>query len=200
MVKFYSKNAEKFAEKYEKLQPEAVNQNWRHFIPAVKSSILDVGAGSGRDAAWFAEQGHEVVAVEPADALRQKAQELHPLPAMRWINDSLPDLKKVYTLQLKFDLILLSAVWKHISLWQREKSMVTLAGLLNPGGRLVITLRHGPTIDERKTYPVDSGELHRLANRLELKVVLDVESKDLFRRPEVSWNTLVLCHSEDKPR
>lgn len=196
MVIFYSKNAERLAEKYEKLRPEEVNQNWLHFMPVVKSVVLDVGAGSGRDAAWFAGQGHEVVAVEPADALRQKAQELHPLPAIRWLNDSLPDLEKVYELQLQFDLILLSAVWKHIPLWQREVSLSNLAGLLNPEGRLVITLRHGLTMDERKIYPVDSEEVHRFADRLGLKVVLDVESKDLFGRPEVSWNTLVLKHPE----
>jgi len=197
MVKFYSKNAEELAERYEELQPEAVNQNWRHFIPAIKSVIMDVGAGSGRDAAWFAGQGHEVVAVEPADALRQKAQSLHPSSGIQWLNDSLPDLKKVYDLNLKFDLILLSAVWKHIPLWEREKSMNNLADLLKPSGRLVMTLRHGPTMDERKTYPVDSEELHRLADRLGLQVVLDVESKDLFGRPEVSWHTLVLLRSDN---
>lgn len=34
---------------------------------------LDVGAGSGRDAAWLASWGYEVVAAEPAAGMRREA-------------------------------------------------------------------------------------------------------------------------------
>ncbi|MFC1828688.1 class I SAM-dependent methyltransferase [Thermodesulfobacteriota bacterium] len=192
MIEYYSKNAEQVAEKYEKLLPEEVHHTWLHFVPAVNSLILDIGAGSGRDAAWLAGQGHEVVAVEPADALREKAKELHPHYDIRWVKDMLPDLEQIGGLELKFDLILVNAVWMHIPLWEREKSFEKMVNLLNPGGRLVITLRYGPAADERKIYPVDNQELHRLADRFGLTVVLDVESRDLFGRSEVFWTTVVL--------
>jgi hypothetical protein len=39
-------------------------------IPATPGAVLDVGAGSGRDARWFAARGWDVVAVEPSAALR----------------------------------------------------------------------------------------------------------------------------------
>ncbi|NUQ71291.1 MAG: methyltransferase domain-containing protein [Chthonomonadales bacterium] len=38
--------------------------------------ILDLGCGEGRDAAWFAEQGHRVTAVEPAPSGLAKAHRL----------------------------------------------------------------------------------------------------------------------------
>lgn len=196
MVKYYSRYADELLEKYETLLPEEVHHPWLHFIPPVRSNILDVGAGSGRDAGWFAAQGHEVVAVEPTDALREKARKLHPYPNIRWVKDALPDLRKIYGLNIKFDIILLSAVWMHIPLWERERCFKNLTGLLNDGGRLVITLRYGPATDERKIYPVDNQELHRLADNFGLTVVQDVEGKDLFNRPEVSWSTVVLLLSE----
>jgi protein-L-isoaspartate O-methyltransferase len=114
-IEYYSKDANKFAEEYEKISPEKVHEHWLQFLPFAKAQILDIGAGSGRDAAWFVKMGHEVVAVEPADCLRQKAQELHCDTSIQWIDDYLPTLRKIYELGLKFDLILLCAVWMHIA-------------------------------------------------------------------------------------
>jgi len=39
-------------------------------LPKAPAFILDVGAGSGRDAASLAEMGHSIAAVEPVDELR----------------------------------------------------------------------------------------------------------------------------------
>ena len=65
-----------------------------------------MGAGSGRDAAWLASLGHEVIAVEPSDQMRARAQELHAgAPGITWINDRLPGLEKGSAI---FDLSLVS--------------------------------------------------------------------------------------------
>jgi Methyltransferase domain len=71
-----------------------------------------IGAGSGRDAGWFAAQGYDVVAVEPSTRMRSEAERLHPDPRIRWINDQLPDLTVVGPLAISFDVVMLSAVWQ----------------------------------------------------------------------------------------
>jgi hypothetical protein len=71
---------------------------------------LDIGAGSGRDAVWFTVQGHTVMAVEPAAAMRQEGQRLHPDANIRWLDDHLPALQHVHRLGMAFDFILVSAV------------------------------------------------------------------------------------------
>jgi ubiquinone/menaquinone biosynthesis C-methylase UbiE len=43
----------------------------------VNSRALDVGAGSGRDAAWLVSRGFEVWAVEPSEVMRREAQKRH---------------------------------------------------------------------------------------------------------------------------
>jgi len=197
LTDFYSQNADQFAEQYETVDPGKIHGNWSHFIPKTKSLILDVGAGSGRDAAWLANMGHEVFAVEPAKKLREKAQDLHPLHNIHWISDTLPLLKKVGELGFKFDLILLNAVWMHIEPKNRERSFRKLSNLLRPGGRLVITLRHGPIKDKRVMYPVSTEELHNFANRFALQVLLDTKTEDQLNRPDVSWNTIVLWIPDD---
>lgn len=40
-------------------------------LPAEPGRILDLGAATGRDAAWLARKGHRVVAVEPVKTLRE---------------------------------------------------------------------------------------------------------------------------------
>lgn len=63
-------------------------------LPIRPVRIADIGAGTGRDAAWFASQGHEVLAVEPVSELREPGMRLHPSERIRWLNDSLPALDK----------------------------------------------------------------------------------------------------------
>ena len=61
-------------------------------LPDSAGCILDVGAGTGRDAAWFAANGHNVVAVEPFAQLRAAGQERQRSPDIRWMNDTLSAL------------------------------------------------------------------------------------------------------------
>lgn len=169
---FYSKNADVLHETYHKISPEEIHADWLHYIPDTKALILDVGAGSGRDSSWLASKGHEVVAVEPVDELRMKAQE-QMNPSVLWIKDSLPALNEVYKLDNKFELILLSAVWNHVAPSDRERAFRKLTNLLRPGGKLVITLRKGPSYGDRTFYDCSGEELNTYARKFMLQLLLE---------------------------
>ena len=62
---------------YDTLPPEQIYAAVRDFLPRAPSRIADIGAGTGRDAAWLAEQGHRVLAVEPVRAFREAGVALH---------------------------------------------------------------------------------------------------------------------------
>ncbi len=160
--------------------------------------MLDVGAGSGRDAEWLASHGWDVIAAEPATSLRQEAARLHPTPGIRWIDDRLPALNAVHRLGLSFDLIWLSGVWMHISPEARPRALRKLATLLKPGGRLMLTLRHGPSEDDRPMWPVSENEVERLGLDvgLALRVATD-RIDDLQKRPGVRWQTVILDLPDD---
>lgn len=153
--------------------------------------ILDVGAGSGRDAAWFEQHGHEVVACEPSAAMRREAQILHPDSRVRWLSDSLPDLTTLSRSVLVFDLILLSAVWVHLEPCLRLRAFRKLAALLAPKGMLVITLRNGPDQAGRGFHPVSETELEVIATRHGLVRIRSQQDEDHLDRGEVTWRTLV---------
>lgn len=190
-IQYYSKNADRFYEKYDQLQFEQINSLWIQHIPSHKHNVLDIGAGSGRDAIWLAQKGHDVIAVEPADGLRELAEKRHPHRLLRWVKDGLPHLQEVNKLNVKFDLILVNAVWMHIAPEIREKAFENIIKLMKAGGHLVVTLRYGPSPDKRVMYPVTKKEILLFAKAKKLVLMLDIKNDDLFNRSDVSWRTIV---------
>lgn len=64
--------------RYEAVYPDELHKGVTPHFPAAPAAVLDIGAGSGRDAAWLAEQGYTVLAVEPSETMRMEGARLHP--------------------------------------------------------------------------------------------------------------------------
>src|SRR5690606_28964617 len=127
---WYDNHVREAAARYEALAFPDIHGALLALLPSPEGALaLDVGAGSGRDAAWLAEQGFEVVAVEPSRAMREEAERRHPHPRIRWIDDRLPALARVARLGTAFDVILLSAVWMHVSPSDRARAFRKLINL-----------------------------------------------------------------------
>jgi SAM-dependent methyltransferase len=133
----YADEAEELFRRYEAIPAADTHRAVLHLLPKAPSRILDIGSGTGRDAAWFAAQGHRVVAVEPTDALRLRAMALHPSPRIEWLNDSLPDLARLRP-RGRFDLVMLTAVWMHLDGPQRRRAMPNFASLVRSGGAVIM--------------------------------------------------------------
>jgi SAM-dependent methyltransferase len=162
-IRWYDANVAEVSRRYESVAAESVYAWLVDLLPKAPALMLDVGAGTGRDAAWLASCGLEVVAAEPSAAMRTEAQRLHPSRSIRWIADSLPGLDQTLRLGLSFDMILLSAVWMHIPPTNRTRAFRKLVTLLKPGGSIAITLRHGPAEAERGIHTVSRDEIECLA-------------------------------------
>ena len=196
-IPHYEQHATRLVEQYESLSFQEIHAGLLDILPPPGGTVLDVGAGSGRDAAWFAANGYDVVAVEPSDAMLAHARKLHPSTRIHWISDRLPDLANVRRLGLSFDLILLSAVWMHIPPAARQRSLRKLATLLAPKGRIAISLRLGTPDTKRAMYEVSLPELASLAQQFGLRVVRTSDSHDKLGRSEVSWTNVVLGLPDD---
>jgi len=196
-IPHYEQHAAQLVEQYESLSFQDVHTGLLDMLPPAGATVLDVGAGSGRDAAWLAENGYDVVAVEPSEAMLAHARKLHPSSRIHWVSDSLPDLANVRRLGLSFDLIVLSAVWMHIPPEARQRSLRKLATLLAPKGRIAISLRLGPSEPERAMYEVSLPELSNLAQQFGLRIVRTNDSQDKLGRREVSWVNVVLGLPDD---
>ena len=194
ILRGYRESAEALVGRYEAIDPVALYRPVAAAFPEAPGRILDIGAATGRDAAWLVAQGHEVLAVEPVDALREAGRRLHPEAAIRWMDDRLVDLPLVATLGERFDCVLLSGVWQHLPPADQTRAMPVLAGLLGAYGRLIMSLRHGPGAANRpcfETLPEDTIASGRAAG-LELALRRSAPSiQPENRRAGVSWTWLV---------
>jgi 2-polyprenyl-3-methyl-5-hydroxy-6-metoxy-1,4-benzoquinol methylase len=186
----YGETADERVKQYESLAFADVHRDMLHLFPTVPSQVIDIGAGTGRDAAAFAELGHTVTAVEPTPELRVHAQRLHRQAAITWIDDSLPELDRVHALGKRYDLVMLTAVWMHLDYGQRQRAMTRVAPLVREGGLLALSLRHGPVPAGRRMFEVCTAETRELAARYGLAAVHESEGAALLGGPAVWWSRL----------
>jgi SAM-dependent methyltransferase len=198
-TRYYNQHAEALSEQYNAIEAEAVHRSWvAAHLPVKPGFACDIGAGSGRDANWLAENGWDVVAVEPSKQMRQLAEgQSHP--NITWLDDALPHLNKLRGLGHRFDLILLSAVWMHVPPGSRERAFRILSELLKPSGVLVITLRHGSDEQEnaeRGFHSVSADEVLEYAKRRAVALTDRYREPDRLRN-HVDWETLVFTVPDD---
>lgn len=196
-VSWYDKHADSIAKRYESVDPESLHRWMADLLPDIPAIVLDVGAGTGRDAAWLASKGYEVYAAEPSAPMRGQAKALHPSAPVRWIADSLPGLENTNRTGVSFDAILLSAVWMHITPKQRQRAFRKLISLLNPGGLIALSVRHGPAKPERGMHPVDEQEIETLARNHGAIVHRAIGTADQLGREGVRWTNYGLRLPDD---
>ena len=136
VIAHYTQSAAELAARYDAISPDALYAPLSEWLPTRPARVADIGAGTGRDARWFASRGHTVTAIDPVPALRRD-------PCARditWIKAALPDAALD---RMPFAFITLSAVWHHIPDAARPAAMAQLRALTAAGGICAMSLRSG---------------------------------------------------------
>lgn len=189
----YAADAEALIPPFEAISPEDLFAPVAHLMPTAPAHIADIGAGTGRDAAWFADQGHHVLAVEPVDAFRQAGLTLHPSPRITWLGDALPGLPRTLARGERFDLVTIVAVWQHLEADRQREAMPNLASLVAPVGQLILSIRHGPGAPTRPCYPSRPEDVIALGAASGLQPVFRRETESIQaanRANGVTWTWL----------
>jgi SAM-dependent methyltransferase len=135
----YAANADTMARRYDSVTTDTVLAGLIDLIPPPSAPVLDIGAGSGRDTAWFQSCGHWVTAAEPVAAFR--AMIAQRVPTATVVDSALPHLDGLIG---RHTLILVNAVWHHLAPADRDLALGRLTDLLTPDGRIFLALRRGP--------------------------------------------------------
>lgn len=177
---------------YDALPSAQIYASVLDLFPDRPARIADIGAGTGRDAAWLAGRGHSVLAVEPVQEFRDAGIALHG-DQIEWVDDRLPDLAEVER-RGKFDLVLLCAVWHHLDIADRARAVRSFSRITAPGGRVILSLRHDPGALASGTYPAPPEETIDLACAAGFHLTRRAEADSVHaesRAAGVRWTWLV---------
>lgn len=192
----YEAAASELIDQYALISNEATYQHVLPFIiPCPGKAMLDIGAGTGRHAAWFSDLGFSVTAVEPVAAFRLSGRQTYADKGIRWLNDRLPALASLRELDEQFDLITLVAVWHHLTDGEQLVAMRQISGLCKQGGRAILSLRHGAGAPDRPCYDINVEQTLTCARRNGFKCLFQkraasVQEMNIQRGVEWTWVVL----------
>ncbi|MCB5174465.1 class I SAM-dependent methyltransferase [Microvirga lenta] len=194
----YGDQADFLAEQYESVTFDEIYGPLTEFIPG-SGRALDIGAGTGRDAAALAARGFQVLAVEPTTELRAHGQHLHPDPKISWLDDSLPELSKVRAQDGLYDLILMTAVWMHLDTGEQDRALSRISSLLAPMGIVLMSVRRGTVPAGRRMFEVPVDPLIAKAHGHGLTLLGRRDTGDMFGRNDVTWSKLAFKKMSSAP-
>lgn len=190
VLRHYETNSEALIDKYEAINPTELYAPVAMYLPQQPARILDVGAGTGRDAAWLCAMGHHVTAVEPVAGFRAAGQRRHGACDIRWVSDTLPQLSKITSPSGGFECILLTAVWHHLQDLHHDAAMHRLGNLLASEGRLIVSIRHSGALGLQE----EAATAKQAAARCGLTLSFETQAPSVQRdnhEAGVSWTWVV---------
>lgn len=189
----YTEDAEYLIPSFESINSSELLSHVSEYIPK-SGRLVEIGAGTGRDAAWLASNELKVLAVEPVAKFRCVGKKLHTSSNIDWIDDSLPTLSKVRSLEKFYDAALLVSVWQHIKPDDIYASLENLRSILNQDAKLIMSLRLGPGSLKRKCYATSPQETVRLAEQCGFTLVASYSADSVQKSNQnagVTWVWLV---------
>jgi SAM-dependent methyltransferase len=162
------------------------------------ASVLELGCGSGRDAAFLLASGYEVTAVDASAGMVAEATRLHPELAGRVSCAAVPFPADSPWLKSSFDAVVAIGVFMHIPDAGLPETVLQIGRVLRPGGVLFVDVSTGRTglRNERDDMgrlfrERPPGELQRLFEQHGLTLTARCESPDSLGRSALRWVSLV---------
>jgi phage repressor protein C with HTH and peptisase S24 domain/SAM-dependent methyltransferase len=210
-VKVYDRHAADFASRYAQADVTALHRLLlRYLVPG--SRVLEIGCGSGRDAAFLAGNGFAVTATDPSPAMLAAARAAvpglalaarsgqHYPPAIRFVQAAFPLPAGEASPGEGFDAVTALAVAMHIPDLELFEFAFQVRGLLRAGGTFILSASTGrPGLDATGRDPQGrlfrerpADELRLLFERLGFRFVAQHDTTDGLGREPIRWFTLVL--------
>jgi SAM-dependent methyltransferase len=195
---FYEHVSEDFIKAYEQADMSQMRGFLRYFKG--QGSLLDIGCGTGRDAAYYCRLGYDVTAIDASQAMVEKARQLHPELAGRCFTQGLPLDSDFYAHQ-HFDHICCAAVLMHIPDQDLNLCLEQIVNLLKLEGRMMISVsRHRQDLDceqrdadGRLFHERDPSEYQGRLQQHGCTLLMSSTQSDALGRKHLEWVSMVFA-------
>ncbi len=195
-VNFYNAHAEMLADRYEKADMADLHRILRRWLPS-GGRILEIGCGCGREAAFMASLGCDVVATDASDRMLQQANKninAHALPAaVTFAEAAFPVAPDHPLLKQRFDAIIAVAVLMHIPDHELFEFAYQIRNMLKNKAVFICSFCaecESTSNDPRYFVSRESAEVHLLFERLGFRLLAAETTDDGMGRKKV-WTTLI---------
>jgi SAM-dependent methyltransferase len=193
---YYEKNADKLVPRYESADMSDLNRYRNHFPSNGK--LLDIGCGSGRDAAYFFSKGYDVIAIDASTTMIKHAIQKHPELRNRIKSSQFP-FPNINIFKEKFDIIICVAVMMHIQDHNLFECIYQLRKLLKPNGLVLISIsNHRKNLDDdqrdnkgRLFIERQPEEYQLMFERFGFTLNNKESNQDGLGRNDIKWTSLL---------
>ena len=196
-IAYYDENAVDFCDKHDAVRLDPFHQEVRANIP-IGSKILEIGCGSGRDAARSLQDGYDIIGLDGSKGLLAEIPKRHPELKDRLIFGIMPcrtDFSDEY-----FDGFYSVACLMHLTEKELDETMTELNRITKKGGKGIVSIpttrddvKEDGTDEKGRTMnmmPVDVWEKH--FEKAGFAVTHGKDEADKLGRPGVFWLNFVL--------
>ena len=188
-IHVYDINAATLSERYLSQSPRELYDRVIGFFHK-GGRTADVGSGCGRDTAWLAMKGFDTTGYDASEEMVKVAR--HTFPDQTFVLESLPKLALIPS--GRFDNILCSAVLMHLPRGDFITAVKSLARILKPAGRLVLTYRESSERSDHETdgrlyTSIPVGEFILLLESVGFQVVMTSHQADVSRA-DINWTVI----------
>jgi cyclopropane fatty-acyl-phospholipid synthase-like methyltransferase len=191
-LNYYSQNSLKVAERYESADVTQLHDFLSSSLEP-GGRLLELGCGSGRDAAFMVSQGFKVLATDGSASMVEQTKRHHPELAGHVLHLKLPaGLSNALGI---FDGIYAVAVLMHLSLQEIKNTISGVNSLLAAKGRFVFSVparREDGITNEfdskgRRFTTLSPDEWKNLCLKCNLQIVRTMISEDGLGRGGIAW-------------
>ena len=195
---FYTRDAAVCAARYEGADVQALHNILRSLAKR-NSRVLEIGGGSGRDAAFLAGLGCCTTYTDGCREMVDQAVRLHPELAQNARVAAFPSSEDDLLLSERFDLVLCVAVIMHLDDTCLDRLASQLSRVIPPGGHLVLSHSSGgrDVTDDRdhtgrlfRERPEE--DLRRMFEATGFETERQTADSDGMGRQSICWMTHVL--------
>lgn len=197
-TQIYNQQASEFIERYDNAEMSHLHALLLKYLKP-KTSVLDIGFGSGRDLQFLYNNGFDIWGVDPSKKFVENAIERFSAQKNHFFLASLPLKKEQFASDLTFDAVIAIAMWMHLMRSEYADAVASIANVASMAATIVISYSEGSrTHDERYFEEVDLSYLIELFKAKGYYLVGRVKHKDSLDRDALTWITVVFknCSQE----